>query len=68
MGQEAKRMAEQGRKQDMGSGSDWELTETLAFCSRVASAIPTVYLCNYGNQNAARRLAVFLLGREIRSR
>lgn len=41
-------------------GSDWELTETLAFCSRVASAIPTVYLCNYGNQNAARRLAVFL--------
>ncbi len=41
-------------------GSDWELSETLGFCTRVTSAIPTVYLCNYGNQHAARRLAVFL--------
>lgn len=42
------------------SGSDWDLSETLYFCKQLASDIPIVYLCNYGNRRAAGQLAKFL--------
>ena len=42
------------------SGSDWDMTDMLYFSTQVKAIENLVFICNYGNQKAAKKLAKLL--------